>query len=104
MASTPNMISASVSVPVPFIGGNFRSGAFGTFHRPAALLPAGGAARRQGLPAISLTLHSWCTCTHSPHPPPWPGHSFPDCLLTVYRITRGSSERVWVHWYTLSNQ
>jgi hypothetical protein len=25
-------------------------------------------------------------------------------LLTVYRITRGSSERVWVHWYTLSNQ
>ena len=45
-ASTPSMISASISVPVPFIGGNFRGGAFGTFHRPAALLLTDGAARR----------------------------------------------------------
>ena len=29
-----------------------------------------------------------CTRAHSPHPPPWHawhGHSFPDCLLIVYR-------------------
>ena len=24
-----------------------------------------------------------CTCTHSPHPPPWPGHSFPFSAATM---------------------
>jgi len=32
-----------------------------------------------------------CTCTHSPHSPPWPGHSFPDCVLIVCRCTRTHS-------------
>jgi hypothetical protein len=34
-----------------------------------------------------------CTRTHSPHPPPRPGHSFPDCLLMVYQCARTHSPR-----------
>ena len=41
----------------------------------------------------------WCTRAHSPHCPPWPGHSFPDCLLTVYQCTRTHSPHPapWPH-------
>jgi len=29
----------------------------------------------------------WCTCTLSPNPPPWPGHSFRACLPVVMYLT-----------------
>jgi len=34
-----------------------------------------------------LLMAYMCTCTHSPHPPPWPSHSLPDCSLMMYRYT-----------------
>jgi len=54
-------------------------------------------------PDYSLTVH-WRTRTHSPYPPPWPGHLFPHCLFTVYHFTRTHSPRpcLW-HGHLLSD-
>ena len=46
---------------------------------PSPLLPS--------LFAHSAPVYPY-TATHSPHPPPWPGHSFPHCLLIAHRCTR----------------
>jgi len=43
---------------------------------------------RSSVPIVYL-----CTRTYSPHPPPWPGHSFADRSLTVCRCTRAHSPR-----------
>jgi hypothetical protein len=32
-------------------------------------------------------IRTYCTHAHSPHPPPWPGHQSPGCLLMVYQCT-----------------
>ena len=32
-----------------------------------------------------------CNCTHSRHPPPWLGHSFPDYFHVLYQCTRTHS-------------
>ena len=34
----------------------------------------------------SLTVCPQCTRAHAPHPPPWPGYSFPDRLLTGHEV------------------
>jgi len=41
-------------------------------------------------PHCLLIVH-WCTRSRSPHPPPWPGHSFPDRPLRVHLHTRALS-------------
>jgi len=45
-----------------------------------------GPSKRPGFPDC-LRIVDQCTRTHSPHPPPWPGHLFPDCLLILYWCT-----------------
>jgi hypothetical protein len=40
--------------------------------------------RRHSFPHCLLTVYR-CTRTHSPHPPPRPGHSSPHCLLIVHQ-------------------
>jgi len=52
-------------------------------------------ALRQGLSrrpdCLLVRVVFQCTRTHSPHPPPRCGHSFPDCLLKVYPYTLAAS-------------
>jgi len=40
---------------------------------------------------------SKCICTHSSHPPPWPRHSFHDCLLLIVHLCNlaTSSSLTW---------
>ena len=49
-----------------------------------------------GLATRSLTVRSWCAGTHSPPPPPRPGHPLPDCALIVYRYTLAASSSLTV--------
>ena len=66
-----------------------------------------------GLATRSLSICSCstlCTRTHSPHPPPWPRPSFPDCLMMQFQCTRtqlavssslaSHGESVRLYWYT----
>jgi len=51
---------------------------------------------RRSFPDCLLIVHRR-TRTHSPHPPPRPGHSFPDCMLILHMNTlAASSSLAWL--------
>jgi hypothetical protein len=44
--------------------------------------------RRSGKRQFTHLVMDRCTRTHSPHPPPWPGHSFPYTLAASSFVAR----------------